>query len=267
MSSSETTPVVPGFYPDPSVCRVGEDYYLAHSSFEYAPGVPIWHSRDLLTWEQIGHALDRPSHIPERAGRPSGGIFAPTLRHHDGRFWMITTDYHRIYDGQLIVSAEHPAGPWTDPVFTAGALGIDPDLAWDEDGTCHMTWAGFGGMQTGRVAHDAVDIGDRSARRAHHVVVVVAGAPLVPCGGARGLDPPQQPGRRQVAQHVVDVLDGGARQFRQHGPEHGLGVRMRQAGQCVEHRHPPSGHLETGPSQRLLEVCRIHPSTLVTCFE
>jgi hypothetical protein len=148
MISSEITPVVPGFYPDPSVCRVGETYYLAHSSFEYAPGVPIWRSGDLLSWEQIGHALDRESHIPFRAGRPSGGIFAPTLRHHDGRFWLTTTDYHRIFDGQLIVSADDPAGPWTDPVFVPGTVGIDPDLAWDDDGTCQLTWASFEGMQT-----------------------------------------------------------------------------------------------------------------------
>ena len=148
MSSSATTPVVPGFYPDPSVCRVGDIYYLAHSSFEYAPGVPIWRSDDLLSWEQIGHALDRESHIPFRAGRPSGGIFAPTLRHHEGRFWLTTTDYHRIFDGQLIVSADDPAGPWTDPVFVPGTVGIDPDLAWDDDGTCQLTWAGFEGMQT-----------------------------------------------------------------------------------------------------------------------
>jgi hypothetical protein len=148
LPSSSSTPVVPGFYPDPSICRVGDEYFLAHSSFEYAPGVPIWRSDDLLSWQQIGHALDRPSHIPERPGRPSGGIFAPTLRHHAGRFWMVTTDYHRIYDGHLIVSAEDPAGPWTDPVFTTGALGIDPDLVWDEQGTCHLTWAGFGAMKT-----------------------------------------------------------------------------------------------------------------------
>jgi hypothetical protein len=147
-SSSDSVPVIPGFYPDPSVCRVGDTYYLANSSFEYAPGVPLWKSDDLVRWEQIGHALDRPSHIPARAGRPSGGIFAPTLRHHGGRFWVITTDYHRIYDGQLIVSAEDPGGPWTDPVFVSGAVGIDPDLAWDDDGTCFMTWASFAGLQT-----------------------------------------------------------------------------------------------------------------------
>src|SRR5690242_7050388 len=114
-------PVIPGFYPDPSVCRVGDDYYLATSSFEYFPGVPVWHSRDLLSWEQIGHVLERPSQMPPREGRPSGGIFAPTIRYHGDRFWMVTTDYHRIFDGHLIVSAEDPSGPWTDPVFTTGA--------------------------------------------------------------------------------------------------------------------------------------------------
>jgi hypothetical protein len=143
-----STPIIPGFYPDPSVCRVGDQYFLATSSFEYSPGVPVWRSDDLLTWEQIGHVLDRPSQLPHRAGRPSGGIFAPTLRHHGGRFWMVTTDYHRIFDGQLIVWADDPAGPWSDPVFTTGATGIDPDLAWDEDGTCHMTWASFEGIRT-----------------------------------------------------------------------------------------------------------------------
>ena len=141
------TPVIPGFYPDPSICRVGDTYYLANSSFEYAPGVPIWRSSDLLRWEQIGNALNRPSQLPERPGRPSGGIFAPTLRHHAGRFWMVTTDYHRIFDGQLLVWADDPAGPWSDPVFVGGP-GIDPDLAWDDDGTCYLSWASFQGMRS-----------------------------------------------------------------------------------------------------------------------
>jgi hypothetical protein len=127
---------------------VGDQYFLATSSFEYSPGVPVWRSDDLLSWEQIGHALERPSQLPHRAGRPSGGIFAPTIRHHGARFWMVTTDYHRIFDGQLIVWADDPAGPWSDPVFTTGATGIDPDLAWDDDGTCHLTWASFEGIRT-----------------------------------------------------------------------------------------------------------------------
>ncbi|WP_406010973.1 glycoside hydrolase family 43 protein [Streptomyces sp. NBC_00637] len=136
-------PVVPGFHPDPSVCRVGDVYYLANSSFEYAPGVPIHRSTDLCTWEHIGHALDRPSQLPLEGVAPSGGILAPTLRHHDGRFWMITTllvDEPRMF----LVTAENAAGPWSDPVWIPDARGIDPDLAWDEDGTCLLTWTRFG---------------------------------------------------------------------------------------------------------------------------
>src|SRR5690606_40722916 len=79
-------PVLPGFYPDPSVCRVGEDYYLVTSSFEYFPGVPLFHSRDLVHWTQIGHCLTRPSQLPLAGAAASGGIFAPTIRHHAGVF-------------------------------------------------------------------------------------------------------------------------------------------------------------------------------------
>ncbi|MET7400216.1 family 43 glycosylhydrolase [Dactylosporangium sp. NPDC005572] len=145
-----TLPVLPGFHPDPSVCRVGEDYYLANSSFEYLPGVPISTSRDLLHWRRIGHALDRPGQLPPPAGTGSSGIYAPTLRHHGGRFWMITTDVARFDAGHLIVWAEDPAGPWSDPVFTTGAVGIDPDLTWTDDGTCYLTWCGEG-IQQARV--------------------------------------------------------------------------------------------------------------------
>lgn len=127
-----------GFHPDPSLCRVGEDYYLVTSTFEYFPGVPIFHSTDLVTWRQLGNVLDRPSQLP--LGPDAGGIFAPTLRHHDGRFWLITTDIGRVRDGHLIVSAVDPAGPWSEPVFTTGVVGIDPDLAWDDDGSCRLTW-------------------------------------------------------------------------------------------------------------------------------
>ncbi|WP_285105997.1 glycoside hydrolase family 43 protein [Promicromonospora sp. MEB111] len=136
---TSVVPIIPGFHPDPSVCRVGDDYYLANSSFEYAPGVPLWHSRDLLTWTLVGNILDRPDQFPAGHAPSSRGVFAPTLRHHDGRFWLITTD---VSDrpGQLVVSAEDPAGPWTAPTFLGGLHGIDPDLAWDDDGTCYVTY-------------------------------------------------------------------------------------------------------------------------------
>jgi xylan 1,4-beta-xylosidase len=139
---STQRPVLPGFHPDPSICRVGDSYYLVTSSFEYAPGVPIFRSTDLRSWEQIGNVLDRPSQLDVSGAGPSGGIFAPTLRHHDGRFWMITTNWSDD-GGQLLVHAEDPAGPWSEPVRIPSAVGIDPDLAWDEDGTCLMSYAGF----------------------------------------------------------------------------------------------------------------------------
>ena len=81
-------PIIPGFYPDPSVCRVGEDYYLVTSTFEFFPGVPVFHSKDLVHWEQIGHCLTRASQLPLKEAKPSGGIFAPTIRWHDGVFYM-----------------------------------------------------------------------------------------------------------------------------------------------------------------------------------
>ena len=149
-------PVIPGFHPDPSICRVDDTYYLVTSSFEYAPGVPIFRSTDLRSWEQIGHVLDRPSQLDVSKAGPSGGIFAPTLRHHDGRFWMITTNWADD-GGQLLVHADDPAGPWSEPVRIPSAMGIDPDLAWDDDGTCLMSYAGFGPDGGEGIVQSAID--------------------------------------------------------------------------------------------------------------
>ncbi|MEV4058186.1 family 43 glycosylhydrolase [Amycolatopsis sp. NPDC049688] len=136
-----TVPIVGGFHPDPSICRVGDRYYLANSSFEYVPGVPIRRSTDLVSWELLGHALTRPGQLPPSEGAANTGIYAPTLRHHDGRFFLVTTNI--LHPGHLIVTAEDPAGPWSDPIHVAGTDGIDPDLCWDEAGVCHLTWASF----------------------------------------------------------------------------------------------------------------------------
>jgi xylan 1,4-beta-xylosidase len=133
-------PILPGFYPDPSVCRVGEDYYLVTSSFEYFPGVPVFHSRDLIHWRQLGHALDRPSQLNLDGILPSKAIWAPTIRYHQGTFYMITTfvdnqgEQHNFY-----VTAQDPAGPWSDPVWLEGAPGIDPSLLFDDDGKVYYT--------------------------------------------------------------------------------------------------------------------------------
>jgi len=129
-------PIIPGFYPDPSVCRVGEDYYLVNSSFEYFPGVPVFHSRDLVHWRQLGHVLTRPTQLPLAACACSGGIYAPTLRWHDGLFYLVTTNVSNI--GNFYVTATDPAGPWSEPILVEQG-GIDPSLFFDDDGTVYFT--------------------------------------------------------------------------------------------------------------------------------
>lgn len=137
-------PLLKGFYPDPSICRVGEDFYMVTSSFSYFPGVPVFHSKDLCSWEQIGHVLDRPEQLPLNGKQVSGGIFAPTIRYHEGVFYMITTNVD--HGGNFIVTAADPAGPWSEVHWIDDAPGIDPSLFWDEDGKAYMCGtAGFGG--------------------------------------------------------------------------------------------------------------------------
>ncbi|MEV7971031.1 glycoside hydrolase family 43 protein, partial [Sphaerisporangium sp. NPDC088356] len=134
-----SNPILPGFYPDPSICRVGDDYYLVTSTFEWFPGVPIFHSRDLVHWRQIGHVLDRASQLPVDGIRPSGGVYAPTLRHHDGVFYMITTLVDGLMEtGNFLVTATDPAGPWSEPYWLPDTEGFDPSLFFDDDG---RAWA------------------------------------------------------------------------------------------------------------------------------
>jgi alpha-N-arabinofuranosidase len=130
-------PIIPGFYPDPSICRLENDYYLVTSSFEYFPGVPIFHSRDLVNWRQIGHCLTRPSQLPLDGCWSSGGIWAPTLRYHNGTFYMTTTN--TTNGGHFYVTAKEPAGDWSEPIWVEGA-GFDPSLFFDEDGKVYFHW-------------------------------------------------------------------------------------------------------------------------------
>lgn len=143
INSPSLNPVIPGFHPDPSVCRVGEDYYLATSTFEYFPGVPIFQSRDLVHWKPVGHALSGTDQLNLATARCDGGIFAPTLRYHDGLFYMVTTLTSPISGpnnqrGDFVVTSTDPKGPWSRPHWIEGALGIDPSLFFDDDGTLYM---------------------------------------------------------------------------------------------------------------------------------
>jgi xylan 1,4-beta-xylosidase len=133
-------PILPGFHPDPSICRVGDDFYLVNSSFEYFPGVPIFHSRDLVHWRQIGHVLTRQSQLNLHKMGSSRGIYAPTLRHANGRFTMITT----LIDGggNFVVTARRPEGPWSDPIWLDEG-GFDPSLLF-HGGRVYYTRTGKG---------------------------------------------------------------------------------------------------------------------------
>jgi xylan 1,4-beta-xylosidase len=136
-SSDYLNPILAGFYPDPSICRVGDDFYLVNSTFTYFPGVPIFHSRDLVHWTQIGNILDRESQVGSMQNLPvSAGIYAPTLRYYAGRFYMITTLVGGR--GNFVVWAENPSGPWSDPIDFKQIGGIDPSLFWDLDGRVYV---------------------------------------------------------------------------------------------------------------------------------
>jgi xylan 1,4-beta-xylosidase len=138
--TSYRNPVLPGVHPDPSVVRVGEWFYLVNSSFEMFPGVPIHRSRDLVHWQPLGYVLTRDSQLPLGTAQPSGGIFAPTIRHHAGTFYMITTNVS--HGGTFFVTANDPAGPWSEPIWITGPGGIDPSLFFDDDGKVYLTSTG-----------------------------------------------------------------------------------------------------------------------------
>lgn len=140
-----TNPVFTGGYPDPSICRVGEDYYIVNSSFEYYPGLPIHHSKDLVNWELVAYGLHREDQCTGANNlvdvQQRGGIHAPTIRYHDGLFYIITTNVYSPKDRNqptqfinFIITAENIEGPWSEPHVLEGAPGIDPDIFFDDDG-------------------------------------------------------------------------------------------------------------------------------------
>jgi len=129
-------PILPGCYPDPSVCRVGEWYYLVSSTFEYLPGLPVMRSRDLASWECVGHVIDREGMLDFDGIRSSGGLYAPTIRHDGERFWVVCTLVDQNDDdrgGNFLCFADDAAGPWSDPVWL-DERGIDPSVFFDDDG-------------------------------------------------------------------------------------------------------------------------------------
>lgn len=123
-------PILSGYYPDPSVTRVGEDYYLVLSSFTHYPGLPIFKSRDLVNWTQIGNAIDRPGQLDTSGLAVSRGVFAPDISYHAGTFYIVNTCVD--CKGNFVITAKDPAGPWSDPIWLPFE-GIDPSIYWEGD--------------------------------------------------------------------------------------------------------------------------------------
>ncbi len=126
-------PVLAGFYPDPSVCRVGDTYYLVNSSFTFFPGVPLSTSKDLVNWTPAGHVLDRPSQVPLKGQHVSGGIYAPAISYNkkNKTFYMITTN---VGAGNFYVKTKDPSKGWSEPIYLRKIDGIDPAFFFDDNG-------------------------------------------------------------------------------------------------------------------------------------
>ncbi len=133
-----TNPILAGFYPDPSICRVGGDYYLVNSTFSYFPGIPIFHSKDLVNWKLIGHAIHRPEQMDLEGLGVSRGIFAPAIRHHNGIFYVTCTLVDR--GGNFVVTSKRAEGPYSNPIWLPQINGIDPSMFFDENGTAYIVY-------------------------------------------------------------------------------------------------------------------------------
>jgi len=184
LAQGYTNPVLPGFHADPSVCRAGDDFYLVNSTFQYFPGVPVFHSKDLIHWEQIGNCLTRPSQLDltglykqnnAQLGWTNGGVYATTIRHHNGRFYMVTTVFPSRR--HFYVWTDDPAGEWSEPIVIDFAIGsCDPTLYFEGD-KCYFLWKEGDikiceidvatGKQLGEIHHLGTGLGGRYPEGPH----------------------------------------------------------------------------------------------------
>jgi xylan 1,4-beta-xylosidase len=170
-----TNPVLAGFYPDPSVCRVGDDYYLVNSTFAYYPGILVFHSKDLVNWKLIGYVIDRPDELNYDSLGVSRGIFAPAIRYHKGLFYVTCTFVDG--GGNFVVTAKDPAGPWSKVVWLPQVRGIDPSLFFDDDGKAYVVYNSaapddkplYGGHRTIRIR--GFDVAGLRAMENEHILV------------------------------------------------------------------------------------------------
>lgn len=133
-----SNPVLAGFYPDPSICRAGNDYYLVNSTFAYYPGLPVFHSNDLANWQQLGFALDRPEQLDLDGAGVSRGLFAPTIRFYKSTFYITCTNVDK--GGNFIITTKNPKKGWSNPVYLPAVKGIDPSLFFEDNGKAYIVY-------------------------------------------------------------------------------------------------------------------------------
>jgi alpha-N-arabinofuranosidase len=177
--SQYRNPILPGFYPDPSICRRGDDYFLINSSFSYFPGIPIFHSKDLVHWKQIGNVLDRSSQLQLDGLGVSSGVYAPAIEYNERNqtFYIINTIVGGI--GNFIVKSKDPFKGWSEPIKLPEVKGIDPSIFFDEDGKSYIVcsqaspapkWSGHSVIWM----HEFDAVNDKASAERH---IVVDGGP------------------------------------------------------------------------------------------
>ncbi len=201
-------PIIPGFYPDPSICRAGEEYYIACSSFELCPGIPIFHSRDLVHWKQICYAITPENGLHVEKNSMVGGLMAPTLRYHQGTYYIINTNFSDR--GNYIITAENPRGPWSMPHWLEDVPGIDASIFFDNDGQCYV-------MGTGNVWDNGTGVKERGIWLAKYDIehYQMAGEPVTIFNSAlRGAASPEAPHLYHIGDYYYLIIaEGGTEHY------------------------------------------------------
>ena len=208
MAGKLKNPLIPGYYPDPSICRVGDDFYLVCSSFELYPGIPIFHSRDLVHWEQIGNVMTEDNDFHVELSYGANGVMAPTIRYHDGTFYIINANF--CDKGNYIVTAKDPAGPWSGIHWLDDVPGIDASIFFDDDGQCYI-------MGTGNVWDNGTGVKERGIWLAKYDIehFRMAGEPYTIWNSAlRGAASPEAPHLYHIGEYYYLIIaEGGTEHY------------------------------------------------------
>jgi xylan 1,4-beta-xylosidase len=231
-------PLLNGFHPDPSVVKVGDEWFLATSTFEYLPGIPIHRSRDFETWDLIGHVATRVGQLAVEDVPTAGGAWAPTIRHRDGVFHLVITD--AMGRGMLHFTATDAAGPWSDGDVIlkhdgSGSVdGIDPDIAWDADGSVFITYSGL--ILEGEEIGQHLGIQQVKVDLENHIALEEPRSLWSGTGGGF----PEAP-------HLYEVNGRWYLMIAEGGTERGHGISIARG-------HSPEGPFETAPHNPLVSA-------------